>query len=81
MHSGYALLRWPLDQVFHTNNFTLIKITRLTSIDSDHFAMFIKLNYEPQAEILKDEQEEADGDKKDWADEKIEDANPKETEV
>ncbi|HZJ36542.1 MAG TPA: hypothetical protein VFD29_07960 [Gillisia sp.] len=53
----------------------------MTSIDSDHFAMFIKLNYEPQAEILKDEQEEADGDKKDWADEKIEDANPKETEV
>lgn len=80
-HTGYALLRWPLDHVFHTNDFTLIEISRLTSIDSDHFPMFIKLNYEPRAEILQDEPEEANGDEKEWADEKIEDGNPNETEV
>lgn len=80
-HTGYALLRWPLDHVFHTNDFTLIELTRLTSIDSDHFPMFIKLNYEPRAEFLQDEPEEANGDEKDWADEKIEDGNPNETEA
>ncbi len=80
-HTGYSLLRWPLDHVFHTNDFTLIEITRLTSIDSDHFPMFIKLNYEPRAEILQDEPEEAIGDEKEWANEKIEDGNPRETEV
>jgi endonuclease/exonuclease/phosphatase (EEP) superfamily protein YafD len=80
-HTGYALLRWPLDHVFHTNDFTLIEITRLASIDSDHFPMFIKLNYEPKAEISQEEPEEANGDEKEWADEKIEDGNPRETEI
>ena len=80
-HAGYALFRWPLDHVFHTNDFTLIELTRLTSIDSDHFPMFIKLNYEPRSEILQDEPVEANGDEKEWANEKIEDGNPRETEV
>ena len=76
-HTGYALLRWPLDHVFHTCDFTLVKIARLPSIDSDHFPMYIKLNFEPRAELLQDEPEEADEDEKEWADEKIESGNPK----
>ncbi len=80
-HTGYALLRWPLDHVFHTNDFTLIELTRLTSIDSDHFPMFINLNYEPRAEAMQEQPEEANGDEKQWADEKIEDGNPNQTEV
>lgn len=80
-HTGYALLRWPLDHVFHTKDFTLIELSRLKSIGSDHFPMFIKLNYEPKAEILQEEPEEANGEEKQWADEKIEDAKPNETEV
>lgn len=75
-HTGYPLLRWPLDHVFHTNDFTVIELSRLTSIDSDHFPMFIKLNYEPRAEFFQDEPEDANVDEKEWADEKIEDSNP-----
>lgn len=76
-HAGYALLRWPLDHVFHTRDFTLIEIARLKSINSDHFPMYIKLNFEPRAEFLQDRPEEADEDEKKWADEKIEEGNPK----
>ncbi|MCF4102691.1 endonuclease/exonuclease/phosphatase family protein [Gillisia sp. M10.2A] len=80
-HTGYALLRWPLDHVFHTNDFTLIELARLNSVGSDHFPMFIKLNYAPRAEILQQETEEATEEEKEWADEKIENGHPKETEI
>lgn len=80
-HADYRLLRWPLDHVFHTNDFTLIELSRGPNIGSDHFPMFIKLNYEPRAEILQEEPEEPTEDEKEWAKEKIENGNPTETEV
>ncbi len=48
-HAGYRLFRWPLDHVFHSKDFTLIEIAREKSIGSDHFPMYIKLNYDPRA--------------------------------
>lgn len=80
-HAGYWFLRWPLDHVFHTRDFTLIELARLENIGSDHFPIFIKLNYEPRAEILQDEPEEADEEEKEWAEEKIEEGHPTEREV
>lgn len=80
-HADYRLLRWPLDHVFHTNDFTLIELSRPEKIGSDHFPMFIKLNYEPRAELVQAEPEEADEDEKQWAEEKIQEGNPKEREV
>ncbi|MEP6263011.1 MAG: endonuclease/exonuclease/phosphatase family protein [Gillisia sp.] len=80
-HADYRLLRWPLDHVFHTNDFTLIELSRGPHIGSDHFPMFIKLNYEPRAEDIQEEPEEATEDEKEWADEKIENGNPTETNV
>lgn len=80
-HADYRLLRWPLDHVFHSSDFTLIELKRLNHIGSDHFPMFIKLNFEPRAETLQEKPEEADEDEKEWADEKIEDGNPKEHDV
>ncbi len=79
-HADYHLLRWPLDHVFHTNDFTLIELSRLENIGSDHFPMFIKLNYEPRAEILQEEPE-ADEEEKEWAEEKIKDGNPTDRDV
>lgn len=80
-HADYRLLRWPLDHVFHTNDFTLIELARLEHIGSDHFPIFIKLNYEPRAEILQEEPEEADDEEKEWAEEKIENGHPTERKV
>lgn len=80
-HADFRLLRWPLDHVFHTNDFTLIELSRGPHIGSDHFPMFIKLNYEPRAEKIQEEPEEATEDEKEWADEKIENGNPTETNV
>lgn len=80
-HANHVLLRWPLDHVFHTNDFTLIELSRPEKIGSDHFPMFIKLNYEPRAELVQAEPQGADEEEKEWAEEKIEEGNPKEREV
>lgn len=65
------LMRWPLDHVFHSNDFTLVEMSRERDIGSDHFPMYIKLNYAPEAE---GEQDDLDASKEDkeWADKKIE---------
>lgn len=76
--ADYALLRWPLDHLFHTEDFTLVALHRLKSIGSDHFPIYIKLNYDPQTAVMNEEPEEADKEEKEWAEEKIEDGNPKE---
>lgn len=78
-HADYVLLRWPLDHVFHTIDFTLIKLKRLKSINSDHFPVFIKLNYEPRGKYFQEKPEKANGDEKEWANEKITDGNPQDT--
>ncbi|NBC06963.1 MAG: endonuclease [Bacteroidetes bacterium] len=40
----YPLMRFPLDHVFCSNHFRLVKLTRLGSIGSDHFPVFIQLH-------------------------------------
>tara|TARA_R100001369_G_scaffold92896_1_gene141075 strand:- start:91758 stop:92837 length:1080 start_codon:yes stop_codon:yes gene_type:complete len=80
-HTGYFIFRWPLDHVFHTNDFTLVDIARLESIDSDHFPMYIKLNHEPRAGSFQDKPEGPDEEEEEWAEEKINEGNPTTTDV
>ncbi len=40
------LLRYPLDHFFYTRHFGLIALKKLEEFGSDHFPMFISLNYE-----------------------------------
>ncbi|MBA6152380.1 endonuclease/exonuclease/phosphatase family protein [Gelidibacter maritimus] len=66
----YYLLRWPLDHVFHSDDFTLIDISREKHIGSDHFPMYIKLNYAPEKKASQ-EKLDLDESQKEWAKEKI----------
>jgi endonuclease/exonuclease/phosphatase (EEP) superfamily protein YafD len=47
-HAKVPIFRWPLDHIFHSNHFKLIKMERLASVNSDHFPVFIHLSYEPE---------------------------------
>jgi endonuclease/exonuclease/phosphatase (EEP) superfamily protein YafD len=41
--------RYPLDHVFHSIHFELVRIQRLPAIGSDHFPILIELQYNPEA--------------------------------
>lgn len=72
------ILRWPLDHVFHSKDFTVVDIARCENIGSDHFPMYIKLNYTPRAQWFQEDLK-VDEEEEEWAEEKIEKANPKQT--
>jgi endonuclease/exonuclease/phosphatase (EEP) superfamily protein YafD len=67
------LIRWPLDHVFHSNHFKLIKLEILPNFGSDHFPVCVHLSYEPEAE-LQQEEKSPEGDDIEEADEAIKDA-------
>ncbi|WP_445403938.1 endonuclease/exonuclease/phosphatase family protein [Acinetobacter vivianii] len=64
-HADYPLLRWSLDHLFHSTDFGLVKMKRLSHIGSDHFPIYVVLQtdrlFEQQQESLEqtaeDEQE------------------------
>ncbi len=66
------LLRWPLDHVFHSDDFKLVRMAKGPAWGSDHFPMFIELSLESGAEADQEEPEtsRAEGEQ---VDEKIED--------
>lgn len=70
-HARYPFMRWPLDHVFCSADFTLISMARLSDIGSDHFPIHVVLQYTP---IAKAEHEplEAVASEREWAEEKIE---------
>ena len=64
-HTKYWFARWPLDHMFHSEHFTLHKITRLACIGSDHFPLLTTLVYEPKSQ---DSHVDADKEDKKTAD-------------
>lgn len=61
-HADYYFLRWPLDYIFHSNHFKLIHLERLPYFNSDHFPMYVRFSFEPEAQ---NEQEEPRADQED----------------
>jgi endonuclease/exonuclease/phosphatase (EEP) superfamily protein YafD len=62
--------RWPLDHVFHSSHFKLIKMKRHEKIGSDHFPICISLSYEPEDKHEQKKREPTKGEKKE-AEEKL----------
>jgi len=67
-HADYALVRWPLDHLFHSQHFTLQKIQRLPSIGSDHFPLLTRLSFTP-ARDTNQEAIKPDASEHGWANE------------
>jgi endonuclease/exonuclease/phosphatase (EEP) superfamily protein YafD len=72
-HVRYPLLRYSLDHVFHSEEFTLVDLQRMPDIGSDHFPMWIKLAYTPAAAEVQDPPE-AEAEDHEAAQEILEDA-------
>jgi endonuclease/exonuclease/phosphatase (EEP) superfamily protein YafD len=49
-HAKYPFMRFPLDHAFISPDFKLNRIKRLNSFGSDHFPIFLDIQYEPQAD-------------------------------
>ncbi len=56
------LFRYPLDHVFHSNHFKLVRLQRLPDIGSDHFPILIELQYEPSAAVQQERSQELPSD-------------------
>jgi len=69
-HAKYPFLRFPLDHVFVSTDFKLVRIQRLENFSSDHFPILITLQYEKLADV-EQEEPEADEEEKELAEEKI----------
>jgi endonuclease/exonuclease/phosphatase (EEP) superfamily protein YafD len=70
-HAKYPFLRYPLDHLFHSEEFRLVNMTVLDDVGSDHFPLLVVLSYEP---ARKKEQEvpQMQPDDRELAREKIE---------
>ena len=69
-HARYPGLRFPLDHIFHSDDFRLVVMRRLPYVGSDHFPVFAALSYEPSAEATQ-EAPASDSDDKQEASETI----------
>jgi endonuclease/exonuclease/phosphatase (EEP) superfamily protein YafD len=72
-HAQHPLFRWPLDHIFHSTHFKLIKMKRLDDIGSDHFPIYVHLHFAPLEEH-RQVAPKVDDEEKKQAEEKIEEA-------
>lgn len=51
-HVNYLLLRWSLDHVFHSTDFSLVDMKLLESIGSDHFPVYTVLQHDQKVKEI-----------------------------
>lgn len=67
-NANSRIFRFPLDHVFHSDEFKLIGLRRLEDVGSDHFPMFIELSCQPEAaRAAQPEPEEKESDREEAA--------------
>lgn len=71
-HAQYPLFRWPLDHVYHTEDFQLVNIEVLPDIGSDHFPVYFNLSFQPDEEWQQKKPRPANLEEKEEVEEKIE---------
>ncbi|WP_290789445.1 endonuclease/exonuclease/phosphatase family protein [Flavihumibacter sp. UBA7668] len=52
--ANYWFMRFPLDYIFSSADFGLIAMKRMPHVGSDHFPMFIQLQYQPALEKMQE---------------------------
>jgi endonuclease/exonuclease/phosphatase (EEP) superfamily protein YafD len=62
-NANWPLMRWPLDHVFFEERFTLLELSVLDDIGSDHFPFFVALCHRPSAAAIQDEPQIQSGDR------------------
>jgi len=70
-HAAYPFLRYPLDHLFHSEEFRLVGMAVLDDVGSDHFPILVELSYEPERKAEQDVPQ-MEADDHDLAREKIE---------
>lgn len=68
-HAEYWFLRWPLDHLFHSDDFTLVRMERLGAFGSDHFPILVELAHQPRRGADQ-ETPDSDADDRQWGREK-----------
>lgn len=63
-NANSLFMRWPLDHVFHSDHFKLVRMETGPAWGSDHFPVFIKLSLEPGAAADQQEPETNQADAK-----------------
>lgn len=69
-HAKHWFIRWPLDHLFHSDDFTLVSMRRLPKFGSDHFPIHVVLHHDPPAQA-EQEGPQADDEERELAEEKI----------
>jgi endonuclease/exonuclease/phosphatase (EEP) superfamily protein YafD len=72
-NANWPLIRFPLDHVFHSPSFRLVDFRRLPGWGSDHFPVYVKLSFEPDARMEHDKPQPSSEEKQE-AEEKIAEA-------
>jgi endonuclease/exonuclease/phosphatase (EEP) superfamily protein YafD len=63
-HTQYKFLRWPLDHLLHSEEFSLNKIQVFPEVESDHFPIYAKLELNTKAETQQEEHESSSEEEK-----------------
>lgn len=63
-----SIWRYPLDYLFHSDDFRIVKLGTLPSIGSDHFPLLVELSHESEAAVTQEGPHLDGGDQEDASD-------------